>query len=223
MAVQKEEHSVDDLMKIFTNPEELKKHAFTGTGIHKHKAKDIFHMEVPYDEIKKIVHKYRDAIFQHLSPEAHKPIFEHVGSTSIKGIPGSLWPDVLVIEKTFPPSRSIVAAILAAGFSFKSVAPHDPEDLWFWMYLQESPCEGQVLTLHLLPETNKLAKLLVLTRDTCNNDIASFEEYKENKLAAREVQGEGTKMLDYKIKKASGTFIARMREQVGLPPFVVPR
>ena len=216
MAAEGKKQSVDDLMKIFSNPEELKKHVYTGTWVKQHKASDIFHMDVPYDEIKEIVLRHRDVIFQNLDPDAKKPVFEHVGSTSIKGMPGSLSPDILVVEETLPPSRSTVAAILAAGFEFQSVAPHDPEDLWFWKFLQESPCEGQVFTLHLVSESNKLGKLLVLARDTCNSDRDSFEEYKRDKLAAK--AGEGTTMLDYKLKKRAGTFIPRMREKVGLPP-----
>ena len=192
-----------------------------GEGIRDLKANDVFHMNVPYHEIKKIIRRNQDAIFQNLSPDAKKPIFEHVGSTSIKGMPGSLSPDILVLEETFPPSRSTVAAILGAGFSFKSIAPHDPSDFWFWKQLHDSPCKGEFLILHLMAEGNKIAKLFVLARDMCNSDIKAFEEYKQNKLVAKE--GEGTTMLEYKIKKASGSFIARLRKQVGLPPHIQSR
>ena len=209
---------LDELMKILENPDELKKQVFNpGKTINEKKVDDIFSMNVPYEDIQKIVFKSRDKIFANISGDSPKPHFEHVGSTSIKDMPGSLSPDALMIEKTFPPSRSTVAAILAAGFFFQSVAPHDPEDLWFWKMLNEGPCKGKALTLHLLPEGSKFAKLMVLTRDTCNNDKEAFEEYRQDKMAARGSQG--TSLFDYKMKKSTGSFINKMREKVGLPAF----
>ena len=134
---------VDDLVRVFNDPVELSNYKFNlqsgrsfvpGDKSWETKTtKDLFHLEVPYDDIKQLVIKQRDAIFEHLDPATPcKPVFEHVGSTSIKGMPGSLYPDCLLVEESFPPSRSTLNALLQAGFHFSSIAPHDDCDYWFF-------------------------------------------------------------------------------------------
>merc|ERR1711990_538511 len=129
-------------------------------------------------------------------------------------------PDGLLVEPTFPPSLSTINALLQAGFEFSSIAPHDPNDLMFVKRFDRvdfsDKTDQVIMVLHLVSAENKLGKLLVLMRDTCNNDSAAFEEYKAAKLEAR---GDGnTKWISYKIKKGQSSLISRLREQVGLPP-----
>ena len=143
---------LDDLVRVFNDPVELGNYKFgksTGNSSWATMTtKDLFHLEVPYDEIKQLVKKQRDAIFEHLDPAAPcKPVFEHVGSTSIKGMPGSLYPDCLLVEESFPPSRSTLNALLQAGFHFSSIAPHDEADYWFFKDIPEGVLSGSDLSV----------------------------------------------------------------------------
>ena len=94
-------------------------------------------------------------------------------------MPGTLCPDILVIEEHFPPSASTVRAIIAAGFNFRSVAPHGDNDLWFMKMLPADHIGPErVVTLHLVDKVNPAGRVILRVRDTCNSDPASFEEYK---------------------------------------------
>ena len=141
---------LDDLVRVFHNPAELSNYKFekSGTPTSTKTTRELFHMEIPYDQIKQLVEKERDAIFEHLDPSAPtKPVFEHVGSTSIKGMPGSLCPDCLLVEESFPPSRSTLNALLQAGFHFSSIAPHDEADYWFFKDIPEGVLNGTNLSV----------------------------------------------------------------------------
>jgi len=216
---------LDDLVRVFNDPAELSNYKFGKSGIpaSAKTTRELFHMEVPYDKIKQIVEKEREAIFEHLDPIApFKPVFEHVGSTSIKGMPGSLCPDCLLVEESFPPSRSTLNALLQAGFHFSSITPHDDADYWFFKDIPDGVLNGSNLSvvLHLVDKNNKMGKLLVRMRDVCNNDQAAFEDYKSSKLAA---VGDGdVKLFSYKMKKGQCDLINRMREEVGLPHYKPP-
>ena len=51
--------------------------------------------------------------------------WEHVGSTSIKGMPGTMMPDALIIPPEFPPSKGVIQALLDCGYYFSSSAALD--------------------------------------------------------------------------------------------------
>ena len=51
--------------------------------------------------------------------------WEHVGSTSIKGMPGTMMPDALIITPEFPPSKAVIQALLDSGYYFSSSAALD--------------------------------------------------------------------------------------------------
>ena len=96
-----------------------------------------------------------------------------------KGMPGTLSPDALLIEKQFPPTASTVKAILAAGFLFKSVAPHGKNDYWFMKPIPADEVGGdRDIILHLVDEANPIGKIMLKLRNACNNDPDAFEEYK---------------------------------------------
>ena len=95
------------------------------------------------------------------------------------GMPGTLSPDAMVIEKQFPPSASTIRAILAAGFRFKSVAPHGKNDYWFMKPIPADDLGGnRMMSLHLVDEVNPAGRVILRVRDECNNDPEAFEEYK---------------------------------------------
>ena len=94
-------------------------------------------------------------------------------------MPGTLAPDALLIEKRFPPSPSTIRALLAAGFRFKSLAPHGKNDYWFMKPIPADELGGhRVMTLHLVDEANPTGRVILKLRDVCNKDPEAFEEYK---------------------------------------------
>ena len=58
-------------------------------------------------------------------------MWRHHGNKTISGMPGTLFPDSLILYKTFPPPREVFDAIMGAGFIFIGAGPFDPADLWF--------------------------------------------------------------------------------------------
>ena len=77
--------TVDDLIRIFNDPEgELLQYSFR-PGQGKFNMDELFHMELPFDAIKKQMEDIKKDILDRLDPSAPAPAFEHVGSTSIRG------------------------------------------------------------------------------------------------------------------------------------------
>ena len=60
--------------------------------------------------------------------------WEHVGSTSIKGMPGTKFPDALLLVPEFPPSKGVIQAFLDCGYYFHASSHLDVRDLW-WMFV----------------------------------------------------------------------------------------
>ena len=58
--------------------------------------------------------------------------WEHIGSTSIKGMPGTKFPDALLVIPEFPPSKGVIQAFLDSGYYFHGSSALDVRDLW-WM------------------------------------------------------------------------------------------
>jgi len=102
--------TADELVELYSNPEKLKAYKYTQPivstkGINNEK----FHMELPYQEIKSIVEKCGADLFGAIPPEERAGLrWEHVGSTSIEGMPGAMMPDALLILPSFPPSKAVV-------------------------------------------------------------------------------------------------------------------
>ena len=48
-----------------------------------------------------------------------------MGSTSIRGMPGTMMPDALIMTPEFPPSRGVIQALLDCGYYFSSSAALD--------------------------------------------------------------------------------------------------
>ena len=95
------------------------------------------------------------------------------------GMPGSLTPDILIIEEKFPPSASTVRAIVACGFQFVSLAPHGNTDYWFQKPIPADDIGPErSMALHLIDKTDAIGRVILRLRDACNNDPAAFEEYK---------------------------------------------
>lgn len=213
--------NLDDLMVIFHDPERLQQEfgpKFKSNTVPGPPSSSLtacsFQMELPFDEIKTLVLEERDLIFSNLEDGATQPRFEHVGSTSIKGMPGMPAPDGLLLDKSFPPSRSTVKALLDSGWAFKSVAPHHPQDLWFMKALEKAPCKSISMVIHLMSVDNKIGLLLQMTRDRCNSDKNAFEDYKSAKIAA--AHGEDNSFVAYKMNKGKCKFLVELKKELGI-------
>merc|ERR1711962_1511069 len=137
--------TADELVELYSNPEKLKAYKYTQPivstkGINNEK----FHMELPYQEIKSIVEKCGADLFGAIPLEERAGLrWEHVGSTSIEGMPGAMMPDALLILPSFPPSKAVVQALLDCGYYFSSCSHLDPQDLW-WFLVFTSGLQGHV-------------------------------------------------------------------------------
>ena len=88
--------------------------------------------------LRSIVEECRDK-FLAAVPEGERSglRWEHVGSTSIKGMPGTKFPDALLIIPDFPPSRGVIEAFLDCGYYFHASSTLDVRDLWWMLVFTE--------------------------------------------------------------------------------------
>ena len=63
--------------------------------------------------------------------------WEHIGSTSIKGMPGTKFPDALLIVPDFPPSEGVIQSFLDCGYYFHGSSALDVRDLWWMLVFTE--------------------------------------------------------------------------------------
>jgi len=202
--------TAEDLHALFSDPARLKSYRYTqpvtsDCGIDNEK----FHLELPYDAIRAKVEECRDA-FLAAVPEQERSglVWEHVGSTSIRGMPGTMMPDSLLIVPEFPPSKPVVQALLDCGYYFSSSAALDPQDLWWMLVFTEGFLKDHKLVLHVVTEDNVAAKILRDTRDMCNSEEWAFNDYKEAKMSAyKDADGE---FKDYKQGKGKASKLLTM-------------
>ena len=84
--------------------------------------------------VRKIVEDCRDNFLRAVPEDEKNSLrWEHVGSTSIKGMPGAMMPDALLILPQYPPSKGIIQAFLDSGYYFSSSSQLDQKDLWWFL------------------------------------------------------------------------------------------
>eukprot|EP00090_Calanus_glacialis_P031007 TRINITY_DN5066_c0_g1_i2.p1 TRINITY_DN5066_c0_g1~~TRINITY_DN5066_c0_g1_i2.p1 ORF type:complete len:218 (-),score=70.33 TRINITY_DN5066_c0_g1_i2:56-709(-) len=204
--------TADELWDLYNDLERLKGYKYTqpivsDSGINNEK----FHMELPYEEIKQIVEDCRDK-FMSAVPEDEKASlrWEHVGSTSIKGMPGAMMPDALLIVPQFPPSKGVIQAFLDSGYYFSSSSGLDPKDLWWFLVFTDGLLKDHKLTVHVVTEDNRAANMLLDTRNMCRAEEWAFNDYKEAKVAA----AKSATFPEYKKGKgANSKLLAMLREK----------
>jgi len=117
--------TADELLELYNNPEKLKAYKYTQPivstkGINNEK----FHMDLPYQEIKSIVEKCGEELMSAVPPEERAGLrWEHVGSTSIEGMPGAMMPDALLILPSFPPTKGVIQVTFLCDVPFLSSPP----------------------------------------------------------------------------------------------------
>ena len=110
--------------------------------------------------------------------------WEHVGSTSIEGMPGTTLPDALLIIPEFPPSKGTIQALLDSGYYYNCSSFLDYRDLWWFGDFTQGLLKGHKITIHVVTEDNPAACMLLDTRDMCRTQEWAFKDYKEAKVAA---------------------------------------
>jgi len=208
MSTDKKLTSASELLDLYNDEERLKKYKYLqpvegGTN------NEGFYMDLPYEEIKSIVEECRDK-FLAAVPETERSglRWEHVGSTSIKGMPGTKFPDALLIIPDFPPSRGVIEAFLDCGYYFHASSHLDVRDLWWMLVFTEGILKDHKLTVHVVTEDNAAGKILLDTRDMCRNEDWAFQDYKQAKVSAYE-EGKG-KFKDYKAGKGKKSKLLEM-------------
>jgi len=179
--------NAEDLQKLFMDAEKLVVYRYH-EPVPDAALADFFHLELPYEDIKKYVVDQGESILSKLSEEERTQVqWEHVGSTSIKGMPGTKQPDALLIIPSFPPSLSVIQAFLDNHYYFGHPSFLDKQDLWFFKNIKEGPLKGSMMTVHVTM-MNNASRILLDTRNMCNTEAWAFEDYKNSKIAAAEAK-----------------------------------
>eukprot|EP00966_Prymnesium_polylepis_P070099 1629786-Prymnesium_polylepis.1 len=55
-----------------------------------------------------------------------------IGSSAIRGMPGTPVIDMLAAVPIWPPSKEQLGSLAAEGFESKGMASHAPDDMWFF-------------------------------------------------------------------------------------------
>ncbi|KAL5251745.1 hypothetical protein ACHWQZ_G014790 [Mnemiopsis leidyi] len=213
------QYTNDQLYEMIQDPEKLKsynmeKKVIAGMGGHME-----FIHDMPYDEIKQFIGEEKEAILSNIPAEIvadNEVTWEHVGSTSIKGMPGTLFPDSLILYKKYPPPREVFDALMSAGFDFYGAGPLHSADLWFLKKVQRegTRIDGGLFKIHLTPSDFGASRMLIETRDRCNNNPADFEDYKNSKVKAAEHLAAGN-IMEYKRAKGSCKLLQELNKKYG--------
>ncbi|KAL5251747.1 hypothetical protein ACHWQZ_G014790 [Mnemiopsis leidyi] len=215
------EYTADQLYDMILHPETLKSYPGFKLALEMGIANNMaFYHDLPYEEIKQFVGEEKEAIFRNIPAEIvadNEVTWEHVGSTSIKGMPGTLFPDSLILYKKYPPPREVFEALMSSGFVFIGAGPLDPADLWFLKKISRegSRLDSQIYKIHLTPCTLGASQLLIETRDRCNNNPADFEDYKNAKVAAA-VHLQDNNVMGYKGAKCQSKLLKELSQKYGI-------
>ena len=138
---------------------------------------------------------------------------EHVGSTSIPGMPGMLIPDLILYVKTFPPTNETFRKLINAGFVWKGLSPHvnkEDDDLMFGKRDDSTPKDGvsQMGTgLHVVPQNFTRLDPIVKFRDLAKSNPQILEEYKRTKLEVFRNQTSADALDFYKYKRGKNQLL----------------
>merc|ERR1711935_886928 len=201
--------TADELLALFNDPERLKTYKYrqpiiSSCGINNEK----FHLDLPYQQIKDIVDTCKIGLFDKVAAEERALLsWEHVGSTSIPGMPGAMMPDALLLLPQFPPSKGVIQALLDCGYYYSSTGL-SPQDLWFFLVFDSGLLKDHKLTLHITTRDNPAARRLLDTRDMCKSEEWAFNDYKNTKIEA----ARGS-WMDYKKDKGNNSKLLQMLKE----------
>jgi GrpB-like predicted nucleotidyltransferase (UPF0157 family) len=206
--------TAEQLVRLFNDHDWLQTYHYaqplvSSTGVDGKK----FHLELPYQEIVQVVEEVRAGLFARIPPAERVALrWEHVGSTSIEGMPGTKMPDALLILPQFPPSLGVVQALLDTGFYFARKSFLDDKDLWWFLVFTDGILKDIKMTVHMSTEDNPSSRVLLGCRDLCRTEPWAFNDYRDAKIAAS-----AGSWLEYKVGKGRGSrLLAMLRERHGI-------
>jgi len=205
-------HTAEGLFNLFSDKDKLKEYFHHETSA-ECDALLKFQLELPYDKIKAKVEEEGKLFLSKLpEPDKSKVRWEHIGSTSIKGMPGMPFPDALTLIEQFPPNQNVIQAFLDAGYYFGHVSVLDAQDLWFFKIFNDGFLKDHMITIHVMTPDNKAGKILLDTRDMCRSEPWAFEDYKSAKIEAAKAKS----IIGYKMGKGNKSKLLEMlREKHG--------
>jgi len=204
--------TAQELFDLFSDEQKLKAYQYTQPveNLPEGFSNETVYFDLPFEEIREIVLQKKEEFFSKI-PDDEKDtlVWEHVGSTAIKGMPGTKFPDALLILPEFPPSKNVIQAFLDCGYYFSQSSHLDTRDLWFFYVFTDGILKHHKLTVHVTLEDNKAGKILRATRDMCNNEEWAFEDYKKAKIeGAKKAETGG--FMDYKKTKGTNSKLLQM-------------
>ena len=164
--------------------------------------RNAFKFSIDTEEVKKAVVKHVEFLKEVFDRQFVR--FEHIGSTSMKGMPGTAMPDLIVYIDPFPPSNESLAKLEENEIKFLGIPPHSTKkgDMFFLRQSDEPIPDNDYsnVVLHLVSKDSDDLDHLIKFRNLVNSNPKVFDEYKKHKLAEYDdpnIQN----MLEYKILK----------------------
>jgi len=149
-----------------------------------------FYSVQPTAEIAAVYEKESARIVEALG-EALRAGPMHMGSSAIRGMPGSPIVDVVVAVDQLPPPPEAIAALELAGYAYRGPAPHDSEDHWAMGGDGAKGHLGRVVLHITIPDSRFLRGARAFV-DYCNSADGkeAFDAYAAVKIEGAALAGE---------------------------------
>lgn len=187
--------------------------------------RDFFFFDLDFEKIKQYVYIEIQLIKKILGDEVVRA--EHVGSTSIKGMPGTNVPDLVLFIRHFPLSNEQFERLREIGYLFRGLSPHTGfkgNDLFFFKEFEAPLHKNDIRNfgLHFVPENSHEIDFIIRMRDLANTDRRVFQEYYRNKV--EKYKNPNVKsFLQYKLEKGKGIFADLSKNEGALKKLNVTR
>ncbi|KAL7553231.1 hypothetical protein ACHAWF_017314 [Thalassiosira exigua] len=114
----------------------------------------------------------------------------HIGSTAIKGLPGTPVVDIAFSIREFPANDDVVSKLSKIGYDYKGPSPHDDKnDCWAMGGNAKKGHLGRVI-VHMSRDGSDFCENAAAFRDYCNAHPEAFKAYKNVKLQGAELARE---------------------------------
>lgn len=133
----------------------------------------------------------------------------HVGSSAIKGMPGSPIVDLAIVIATLPPAAPILTALESIGYDYRGAAPHDRNDHWAMGGEGPKGHLGRVV-LHITPSGSDFVDHAVAFVDYCNQNKQAFDSYAEVKLKGARLAMESAENRHRTYKMTKHKVVSRL-------------
>ncbi len=162
--------------------------------------------QAPYDQLLDSFDRNSERIHRALGEECIELI--HIGSTAIKGMPGTPIVDIIAVCRSpNEPDNSQKILLENEGFIYQGEAPHTTGDFWF--FGGDPNCKSGTIgraVLHVVARGNSFIDESTAFVNYCNETPSAFDRYSKVKLegAKLAVNGEeGQKLSEYKVFKSN--------------------